>query len=74
MTTAQVVYPDYEKFLSIDRFARPDHIVPPADTLGVIVGISGDITMARGLEMWLPLWVRLMGAFGTPVFNLKMVR
>src|SRR6185312_17033209 len=37
MTTAQVVYPDYEKFLGIDRFARPDHIVPPASTLGVIV-------------------------------------
>ena len=29
---------------------------------------------ARGLEMWLPLWVRLMGALGTPEFNLKIVR
>ena len=29
---------------------------------------------ARGLEMWLPLWVRLMGTFGTPQFNLKLVR
>jgi predicted dinucleotide-binding enzyme len=29
---------------------------------------------ARGLEMWLPLWVRLMGPLGTPQFNLKIVR
>jgi predicted dinucleotide-binding enzyme len=29
---------------------------------------------ARGLEMYLPLWVRLMGQLGTPQFNLKLVR
>ena len=29
---------------------------------------------ARGLEMWLPLWVRLMGALGTAEFNIKVVR
>ena len=29
---------------------------------------------ARGLEMWLPLWVRLMGTLGTPMFNLRIVR
>jgi predicted dinucleotide-binding enzyme len=29
---------------------------------------------ARGLEMWLPLWVRLMASLGTPTFNLKIVR
>ncbi len=29
---------------------------------------------ARGLEMWLPLWVRLMGTFGTADFNLRLVR
>jgi len=32
------------------------------------------LSNARGLEMWLPLWVRLMGPLGTPVFNLKLVR
>lgn len=32
------------------------------------------LSNARGLEMWLPLWVRLMGALGTPQFNLKLVR
>ncbi|MFE3256157.1 NADPH-dependent F420 reductase [Nocardia sp. NPDC059091] len=34
----------------------------------------GDITTARGTEMMLPLWVRLMGALGTTEFNYKLVR
>jgi predicted dinucleotide-binding enzyme len=29
---------------------------------------------ARGMEMWLPMWVRLMGNLGTADFNLKLVR
>lgn len=33
----------------------------------------GDVTSARALEMWLPLWVRLMGVTGTPYFNLRIV-
>ncbi|PSR53835.1 NADP oxidoreductase [Adhaeribacter arboris] len=34
----------------------------------------GDITTARGTEQFLPLWVRLYGALGTPNFNFKLVR
>jgi 8-hydroxy-5-deazaflavin:NADPH oxidoreductase len=34
----------------------------------------GDITTARGAEMYLPLWLRLMGALDTPYFNIKIVR
>ncbi|MBA3471071.1 MAG: NAD(P)-binding domain-containing protein [Herpetosiphonaceae bacterium] len=34
----------------------------------------GDITTARGTEMLLPVWVRLWGALGTPMFNFKIVR
>jgi len=34
----------------------------------------GDITTARGTEMILPLWLRLMGALKTPMFNFKVVR
>jgi hypothetical protein len=33
----------------------------------------GDITAARGAEMYLPLWLRLFGATGTPLFNVKVV-
>jgi 8-hydroxy-5-deazaflavin:NADPH oxidoreductase len=32
------------------------------------------LTAARGMEMWLPLWVRLLGPLGTATFNLKIVR
>jgi predicted dinucleotide-binding enzyme len=38
-----------------------------------IVELDG-LHNARGLEMWMGLWVRLMGALGTPEFNLKVVR
>lgn len=34
----------------------------------------GDITTARGTEMLLPVWVRLYGAFGSPLFNFKVVK
>lgn len=34
----------------------------------------GDITTARGVEMWLPLWIRLWGALGNADFNLRVVR
>ena len=34
----------------------------------------GDITTARGTEMLLPIWVRLMGALQTATFNFKVVR
>jgi 8-hydroxy-5-deazaflavin:NADPH oxidoreductase len=33
-----------------------------------------DLAAARGMEMWLPLWVRLMGQLGTPDFNIRVVR
>jgi len=34
----------------------------------------GGIETARGLEMYLPLWVSLVSAQGTPAFNIKVVR
>lgn len=34
----------------------------------------GDITAARGLEMYLPLWLRMMQALGTPRFNISVRR
>lgn len=52
-----------------------------ADVTGILKAFGwkdiidlGDITMARGTEMWLPLWLRLYGALQTPMFNLKIVR
>lgn len=34
----------------------------------------GDITTARGPEMFLPLWLRIMGSLGTGAFNIRVVR
>lgn len=34
----------------------------------------GDLGAARGMEMYLPLWLRLMGALGTAQFNIAVVR
>ena len=42
---------------------------PAADVMDL-----GDITAARGLEMYLPLWLHLWGATGTGHFNIKVVR
>jgi len=33
----------------------------------------GDITTARGTEMYLPLWLRMWGALGTGIFNIQVV-
>jgi predicted dinucleotide-binding enzyme len=56
-----------------------------ADARAVVVGLLQQIgwrdviefdqlSAARGLEMWLPMWVRLMGKLGTPDFNIAVVR
>lgn len=34
----------------------------------------GDITNARGMEMLMPIWLRLWGALKTPMFNYKIVK
>ena len=33
----------------------------------------GDITSARGMEIYLLLWLRLWGAVGTGMLNVKVV-
>jgi predicted dinucleotide-binding enzyme len=34
----------------------------------------GDLTAARGMEMWLPLWLKLWGAVGSSNFNLHIAK
>ncbi|MPZ28143.1 MAG: NADP oxidoreductase [Micromonosporaceae bacterium] len=34
----------------------------------------GGIQAARGMEMYLPLWLSMMGALGTTIFNVHLVR
>ena len=33
----------------------------------------GDITASRGVEQYLPLWVRILSKFQNPLFNIKIV-
>ncbi|QBX55321.1 NADP oxidoreductase [Nocardioides seonyuensis] len=40
---------------------------------GDVIDLGG-LETARGAEMWLPLWLRLMGSLGTARFNVKVVR
>ncbi len=35
---------------------------------------AGGIAAARGLELYLPLWLSLMGSLGSPTFNVAVVR
>lgn len=34
----------------------------------------GDISSARGMEMYLPLWLRMWSSLGTGMFNIKIVK
>jgi predicted dinucleotide-binding enzyme len=66
---------DHTIFVAGDDAAARAHVTSVLQDLGWsdIVEFPA-LEAARGLEMYLPLWVRLMGQLGTPQFNLKLVR
>ncbi|MET3772815.1 NADPH-dependent F420 reductase [Arthrobacter nitrophenolicus] len=66
---------DHSVFLSGDDAAAKDTVRDLLESFGHrdIIDL-GDITSARGAEMWLPLWLRLYGVLGTADFNIKVVR
>jgi 8-hydroxy-5-deazaflavin:NADPH oxidoreductase len=62
-------------------FVAADDASARAETRSLLEGLGwrdvielDGLQNARGLEMWVSLWVRLMGTLGTPVFNIKVVR
>ncbi len=71
-----------------DKLGRPHSVFvsgDDADAKQVVTGLLtelghtdvidlGGIETARGTEMYLPLWLRLMGALGTAEFNIHVVR
>ena len=68
---------DHVAFVAGDDDAAKDEVRSllgefgwPAERIIDLGGIVG----ARGAEMWLPLWLGLMGALGTPQFNLTLVK
>jgi predicted dinucleotide-binding enzyme len=81
MTAALMVDParagggDHSTFVSGDDPSAKQTVVHLLTSLGHNDVIDvGDLSTARGTEMLLPIWVRLMGALGTPYFNFKIVR
>jgi 8-hydroxy-5-deazaflavin:NADPH oxidoreductase len=62
-------------------FAASDDAEARAVVVGLLEQIGwrdivefDQLSAARVLEMWLPLWVRLMANLGTPDFNIAVVR
>lgn len=82
MTTDVMVHPEllpgpHTLFLAGDDPAAKQVV---AGLLGEFGWPAGDlldlggIQAARGMEMYLPLWLSMMGAFGTTIFNVHVVR
>ncbi len=71
---AQLAGVDHTSFVSGDDDAAKKTVTDLLAELGHRDVIDlGDITTARGSEMYLPLWARLWAALDTPVFSIKVV-
>jgi 8-hydroxy-5-deazaflavin:NADPH oxidoreductase len=57
-----------------DESARQAAAALAADLGWTDVFDLGDLTAARGLEMFIPLWVRIFAQLGRPEFNIKLIR
>ena len=72
---AQLADGDHSVFVSGNNADAKKAVVDLLASFGHTDVIDlGDITTARGTEMLLPVWLRLMGALNTPMFNFKIVR
>jgi 8-hydroxy-5-deazaflavin:NADPH oxidoreductase len=72
---AQLAAADHAVFLSGNDAEAKKVVAGLLESFGHTDIIDlGDITTARGTEMLLPVWVRLYGALGTPMFQFKIVR
>jgi predicted dinucleotide-binding enzyme len=81
MTAALMVNPglaaggDHSVFVSGNDEAAKQTVIDLLKSIGHTDVIDlGDLSTARGTEMLLPIWLRLMGALGTPMFNFKIAR
>ena len=81
MTAALMVEPgltaggDHSVFVSGDDETAKDTVIDLLKSIGHTDVIDlGDLSTARGTEMLLPVWLRLMGALGTGMFNFKIAR
>ena len=81
MNAAVMVAPDSlgettNAFLCGDDAGAKAQVTELLETFGWLSGDIidlGDISAARGMEMYLMYWVRVMGAVGTAQFNIRIV-
>lgn len=66
---------DHSLFVAGEDAAAKEVVTEIAKSYGWsdIIDLGG-IETARGMEMFLPVWLRLWGALKTPMFNYKIVR
>jgi 8-hydroxy-5-deazaflavin:NADPH oxidoreductase len=75
VTPRQLADGDHTMFIAGDDAAARALVREVLQELGWVDIVEFPaLEAARGLEMYLPLWVRLMQQLGTPQFNLKLVR
>ncbi len=66
---------DHHVFLSGNDAGAKEIVISILKEFGWIHILDlGDITTARGPEMYLPIWLRIWGALGTGMFNVKVMR
>jgi 8-hydroxy-5-deazaflavin:NADPH oxidoreductase len=77
MVDPGVVGGDHDVFVCGNDAAAKQQVVELLESFGWpgenIIDL-GDISSARGTEMYLPLWLRLWGALGSGQFNIRAVR
>ena len=72
---SQLAEADHSVFVSGDDVEAKDKVIELLQSFGWSDIIDlGDISTARGAEMILPMWLRLLGALQTPILNFKIVR
>jgi 8-hydroxy-5-deazaflavin:NADPH oxidoreductase len=81
VTANIMVYPretaggDHHVFISGNDPEAKEKVIEILRSFGWIHILDlGDITAARGMEMYLPIWLRLWGALGTGMFNIKIMK
>jgi predicted dinucleotide-binding enzyme len=71
----QVANGDHHVFVSGNDPQAKQQVIDILKSFGWLHILDlGDIATARGPEMYLPIWLRIWGALGTGMFNIKVMK
>ncbi len=74
MVAPEALGGEHTLFVCADDEAAKDQVVELVRSFGWGEVLDlGDLSAARGMEMYLPLWLRLYSATGTPRLNVKVL-